>query len=390
VKISIEGVLAMSRGIVGWVAITTLGIVLTDVVPASACMFGRRQNVQTRTSYYQPAVGCSTCGVQPVAVAAPVVAQYVAPAPVVAMYTPPQPVAVQETRMVQRCYLAPVTTMQTQTQYENVTSYRTELYDEAITTMQTSAYYDPCGCGYKAVTTPVTSMVRKARQVPVTQTIARNYLVPVTTYEQRVAMEPVTETKLYYPATPAVAVAPAPVVAQYVAPAPAVAHYVAPTAVAAPPVANYVPAMPAPPTAVAAAPAVAPAPGVANYLPAPPPGTAPQPGQASPQFYQNPNAPGDNRTMIIERVVKNGQVIQENKRYLNPGEAVPPPQVPGTSAPQTEPNNNTPDVRPQEAPSATPSSMPWQPFPSGQGNFTATRVDSNLLPVSANIYYGTK
>lgn len=241
----------MSRGIIGWVAITTLGIVLADVAPASACMFGRRQNVQTRTSYYQPAVACSTCGVQPVAVAAPVVAQYVAPAPVVAMYAPPQPVAVQETRMVQRCYLAPVTTMQTQTQYENVTSYRTELYDEAITTMQTSAYYDPCGCGYKAVTTPVTSMVRKARQVPVTQTIARNYVVPVTTYEQRVALEPVTETKLYYPATPAVAVAPAPVVSQYVAPAPAVAHYVAPTAVAAvpaPPVANYVPAVPAPPS----------------------------------------------------------------------------------------------------------------------------------------------
>ncbi len=383
----------MSRGIIGWVAITTFGIVLTDVVPASACMFGRRQNVQTRTSYYQPAVGCSTCGVQPVAVAAPVVAQYVAPAPVVAMYAPPQPVAVQETRMVQRCYLAPVTTMQTQTQYENVTSYRTELYDEAITTMQTSAYYDPCGCGYKAVTTPVTSMVRKARQVPVTQTIARNYLVPVTTYEQRVAMEPVTETKLYYPA------APAPVVSQYVAPAPVVAQYVAPTPVAAipaAPVANYVPAMPAPPTAVAAAaPAVAaPAPGVANYLPAPPPGTAPQPGQpqpgqGQPQFYQNPSAPGDNRTMIIERVVKNGQVIQENKRYLNPGEAVPPPQVPGSSAPQADPNN-TPDVRPQEAPSATPSSMPWQPFPSGRGNFTATKVDSNLVPVSASVYYGTK
>jgi hypothetical protein len=378
---------------VGWALVATAGVALTDASPASACMFGRRQTVQSNTSYYQPAAACSSCGVPAVAVAAPVVA-----APVVAAYVPPQPVAVQETRMVQRCYLAPVTTMQTQTQYENVTSYRTEFFDEAVTTMQTSAYYDPCGCGYKAVTTPVTSMVRRSRQVPVTQTIARNYVVPVTTYEQRVAMEPVTETKLYYPATPTVAVAAAPVVSQYFAPTP--------VAAVAPPVAHYVPAVPTvPATVVPAAPAVpaavAPAaPSVAQYVPAAPPavavpgapapqgppGVAPPTGQ--PQFYQNPSAPADDRTMIIERVVKNGQVIQENKRYLNPGEAVPPPQLPATTPSVPAEPNRGQELRPQEAPSATPSSMPWQPFPSGR-NFTA-RVDSTLIPVSASAYYGNR
>ena len=270
----------MSRGMRIGVWVLAIAVCLSIADPASACMFGRRGSVQRTSNYYAP-TACASCGVPaPVAVAvpAPVVAQYAAPAPVVAQYFAPQPVQVQETRMVQRCYLAPVTTMQPQTQLENVTTLRTEFFDEAHTTMQTSAYYDPCGCGYKAVTTPVTSVVRRSRVVPVTQTVTRNYFVPVTTYEQRFTMEPVTETKLYYPpavavAAPAMAVqanyvAPVPVagvvapapVANYVAPAPAVANYAVPgqalaAAPQAPPaIANY--AVPSPPTATAMPPAL--------------------------------------------------------------------------------------------------------------------------------------
>jgi hypothetical protein len=331
----------------------SLASLIASAAPADACMFGRRRTVQTTANYmtanYTPA--CSTCSAAPaVAVAAVPVAT-----PVVASYCAPQPVAVQETRMVQRCYLAPVTTMQQQTQYENVTTYKTELYDEAVTTMQTSAYYDPCGCGYKAVTTPVTSVVRKSRTVPVTQTIARNYMVPVTTYEQRVALEPVTETKLYYPAAPAVPVA----------------HYVAPTAVAAPvaPVANYV--APAP---VAAGPAVA------QYLPPAPQAAAAPPAQApqgQPQFYQSPAREQDNRTLIIERVIQNGQVVQENKRYLAPGEPVPPAQQPAPAQDEVKPLDSTNGWQ----------SSPIRPMPAGRTVGVSTRLSASLEPAVANSQY---
>lgn len=403
----------MTRGMnwVLWGSIVAVG--LAQAAPASACMFGRRRSVQT-TANYQPAA-CSACGVAPAVAVAPVAvapAVAVAPvaAPVVAMAAPvaapvvamaaPAPIAVQETRMVQRCYLAPVTTMQTQTQLENVTTLRTEFFDEAVTTMQTSAYFDPCGCGYRAVTTPVTTTVRRSRVVPVTQTVARSVAVPVTRMEQRFYMEPVVETRMYMPATPAVAVAtpavavatPAvaatPVVAQTISPTPVVAQAVpavAPTAVAA----QAVPAQ-----AMQAAPVTAQytAPGM-QAVPATPgmqavPGQQPQ-GGAAPQFYQNPNAPtGDNRTLIIERVIQNGQVTQENKRYLNPGEAVPAPQSPAAPSGEVRPVPADDPVVPAAPPATTtPSGSTWLPAPAqampvGQQTSITNHRSAKMIPVS--------
>lgn len=339
-------------------ALVALSVVsgLTMVDSAEACMFGRRREVQTAAYYQAP---CSSCAATPtVAVAA---APVVPVAPVVACA--PQPVAVQETRMVQRCYLAPVTTMQTQTQYENVTTYRTEFYDEAVTTMQTSAYYDPCNCGYRAVSTPVTSTVRRSRVVPVTQTVARNYAVPVTTYEQRTYLEPVTETKLYYPATPTVAQYVAPVVAQYVAPT--VAQYVAPVA-AAPAVANYV------------------APAAANYLTPAPANVQQAPATAGgqPQFYQNPNgndSSAEKGTWVIERMIQNGQVIEENKRYYNPGEAIPPARQP--AAPESGGAAEPP-------PGDNGTALPWDANPARPSAISQAAATPTVRPVSlANPYY---
>lgn len=342
-----------------WALMSLAGLLVFSILnPADACMFRRWRAAQATTTVSQYVPACTTCGV---------------PTPVVAMSAPPVvpaapimaaapacgcgPVAVQETRMVQRCYLAPVTTMQQQTQYENVTTLRTEFYDEAVTTMQTSAYYDPCQCGYKAVQTPVTTMVRRARQVPVTQTIARNYMVPVTTYEQRCTAEPVTETKLYYPATPAVAV-PAPVTAAYVTPAP--------VAVAAP--------VPAVASAGYFAPA-APAPGI---VPAPPQGAAAPPGnQPNNQFYQDPNAgQSSNGTWVIERTVQNGQVIQENRKLVRPGEQIPPANPPVAPKEETPAPTGSPE---------TPGSSGWQPAPLKTipvSHTSTARLSSKVEPTS--------
>jgi hypothetical protein len=193
------------------------------------------------------------------------------------------------------------------------------------------------------VQTPVTTMIRRSRQVPVTQTIARNYMVPVTSYEQRCAAEPVTETKLYYPATPTVAV-PAPVTAAYLTPTPVAVP--APVAVPGPAVASagyFAPTAPAP--------GMVPAPAA----PAGPPGPAPTGQQPNNQFYQDPNAGQNaNGTWVIERTVQDGRVIQENRKLVRPGEPIPPANPP--IAPKEE--TPAPAANPE-----TPNSSGWQPAP---------------------------
>lgn len=107
------------------------------------------------------------------------------------------------------------------------------------------------------------------------------------------------------------------------------------------------------------------------------PGAPPQQGGADPrQYYQNPNGAqqqADNRTLVIERVIQNGQVTQEYKRYLNPGDPIPAPQTP----------NPTNESHTPAAPSGD-STYRWQqapvrPMPVGR----STAMETPRLSASA-------
>lgn len=325
------------------VALLTTSIVAP---PAEACIFGlfRRRAQPVAASY--PVVACPA----PVVAAAvpacpqPVMAAAVpaCPQPTMAAAVPAAPacgcdntpIAVAKTCMQQRCYMAPVTTMECKTSYEAVTSYQTSHYVEPVTTMRASSYYDPCQCGYVTVNTPCTSYVQRSQVTPVTNWVARNYQVPVTKYEQRCVMEPVTQVQYYYPgaapvqaAVPAQAVVPVPVAAapaQYLAPAPMVAP--APLAVPAAP-AQYL--APTPVQAMTAQPQLGMQPQQAQYQTANAPANG---GQVQRNYPENGNT-DPNRVEYIDRVYRNGQLEKEIRRYGRPGEAAPPASRPdGTNS----------------------------------------------------------
>lgn len=304
---------------------------------ADACMFGlfgcrhkkKADCGATQANYLAP---CNSC--------APVMAVAAAPACNACAPPPPQPIAVTQTVMQQRCYMAPVTVMETRTATEPVTSYQTSTYLEPVTTMRTSAYYDPCNCGYTAVQTPVTSYVQKQQVTPITTYVQRHYQVPVTRYEQRTVMEPVTQTHMYYPAQAAI---------------PAAAAIAQPMAVTAGPL-----AVPPPQQSQYLQPYAAAQPQVAQYQQPQQQaqGQQPQPQQqqqANPQQgnwvernYQQPTNPAD-KTTLIERIYRNGQMIEEKTQYIAPGQQMPAPRNADGSSPATKSSYmppNPPALRP--------------------------------------------
>lgn len=282
-------------------ALLVFAVAGTTVGSADACMFGL--------------FGCRHKAKK--ADCNPAIANYVAPctacAPAVpvcnACAPPPQPVAVTQTVMQQRCYLAPVTTMETRTAMEPVTTYQTSYYNEPVTTMRTSTYYDPCNCGYSTVQTPVTTYVQRQQVTPVTSYVARHYQVPVTRYEQRTVMEPVTQTHMYYPAQ-AVAIPAAPAVAAPV--------------IAAVPQANYLTPVPVqqPQAQPQQLPQQQPQ---AQMYQQPQSANNQQSGNWTERNYQQPTNPND-RTTLIERTYRNGQMIEEKTQYLQPGQPLPAPR----------------------------------------------------------------
>ena len=243
---------------------------------------------------------------------APVV-RYVAPAPVVAAPAPvvaaaspcstcpaPQPIQVPETCMQTRCYQVPVTRYENRTNYQLVTSNQVSEVMEPVTTIQTSAYYDPCSCGYHNVSTPVTTMVRKQVVTPIQRYVAQHYTVPVTEYVQKCEQVPVTTMRMYVPAgaapAPAVAVAPAPVAAVAPAPPPAAIQY------------GGVPAAPQ------GAPQQQP-PGQINLGPNP---NVEAMKQVQRENYQQPAAAEPDRRETVDRVYRNGKLVEERRVFSDP------------------------------------------------------------------------
>jgi hypothetical protein len=117
------------------------------------------------------------------------------------------------------------------------------------------------------------------------------------------------------------------------------------------------------------------------------------PGVAAPQ--QQAVAQPDNRTLIIERVIQNGQVTQENKRYLNPGEPIPAPPAQmqqATPAPQQQAQPTAPET-PATSPQPTGDStrrwqpVPMKPIPVGRSSEQGARLSASIQQISGSDFY---